>query len=95
MSDGRSLPPPGTTTEVYLAAVYDRLGELLDRLPQRPEPPGPPTGQVELREPAPGRSGAAVPGSAGEGPGVATPRRPARPPRKTSARKSRQTMVEE
>ncbi|OLT24409.1 hypothetical protein BJF79_13790 [Actinomadura sp. CNU-125] len=96
MSDGRSLPPPGTATELYLAAVYDRLGELLARFPQQPEPPGPPTGQVELREPAAVRSGAAVRSPAGEGPGVTTPGRPARSRRKTTTRKTtQQTTVGE
>jgi hypothetical protein len=49
-----ALPPPINGTETYLAAVLDRLGEVLDRMPQRPPKPeapadGPET--VELREP--------------------------------------------
>ncbi|GHE47361.1 hypothetical protein GCM10017673_56510 [Streptosporangium violaceochromogenes] len=54
------LPPPINGTETYLSAVYDRLGEILDRIPPRPadlqpgeEPAGAPR-TVELREPAAG-----------------------------------------
>jgi hypothetical protein len=49
-----ALPPPINGTEAYLAAVYDRLGEMLDRMPQRhaePEAPAAMPETVELREP--------------------------------------------
>lgn len=45
-----TLPAPINGTETYLAAVYHRLGEVLERLPARPEPAS--DGTVELREPA-------------------------------------------
>lgn len=48
------LPPPINGTETYLAAVLDRLGEILDRLPERqtePEAPAEVPETVELREP--------------------------------------------
>ncbi|MEU4224286.1 hypothetical protein AB0F17_08335 [Nonomuraea sp. NPDC026600] len=48
------LPPPINGTEAYLAAVYDRLGEMLDRMPQSPtehEAPAAVPETVELREP--------------------------------------------
>lgn len=50
-----ALPPPINGTEAYLAAVLDRLGEMLDRMPQRqaePEAPASVPETVELREPA-------------------------------------------
>jgi len=50
-----SLPPPINGTEAYLAALLDRLGEVLDRMPERPSTPDPEPGKpqtVELREPA-------------------------------------------
>ncbi len=45
------LPPPGTATEMYLAAVLDELRAIRDRLdpPASAEVPG----RVELTEPAP------------------------------------------
>jgi len=45
------LPAPIDGVEQYLAAIHDRLGQILDRLPAPPEPAdeGAP---VELREPA-------------------------------------------
>lgn len=43
------LPHPIDGTEVYLAAIHRRLGEILDRLPAEPIPP---VGHVDLREPA-------------------------------------------
>lgn len=46
MSD---LPTPRNPTDRLLAAIHDRLGELLDRFPAAPEPAG---NHVELREPA-------------------------------------------
>ncbi|WP_141576131.1 hypothetical protein [Actinomadura sp. WMMA1423] len=47
-----TLPPPVTVTDVYLAAIHDRLGEIRDRLPA--PAPDPAEGEpVELREPAP------------------------------------------
>jgi hypothetical protein len=49
-----ALPPPINGTEAYLAAVLDRLGEMLDRMPQRqsePEAPAAVPETVELREP--------------------------------------------
>lgn len=90
----RDLPHPGTPTEIYLAAVHDRLGalhdrlgELLDRLPAPPRgragQPGP--GEVELREPAAsapaGGSGGVslTPGGDTPGPDAEASRRPARP----------------
>lgn len=45
------LPTPRTATDTYLAAIHDRLGELLDRLPDRTAGAWP-DGSVELREPA-------------------------------------------
>lgn len=45
-----SLPQPRNATETYLAAINDRLGQILDRLPARTQEPD--DGQVELREPA-------------------------------------------
>lgn len=74
------LPPPLNGGEQYLAAVYERLGEILARMPERPAEPekasatGPET--VELREPAP----------APEGEGEAL-KEPAPPTRTTTARK--------
>lgn len=46
----RKLPPPITITDEYLAAIHDRLGDILDRLPTQPtgERVG---GTVELTEP--------------------------------------------
>lgn len=44
------LPPQCNSTDQWLAALHDRLGELLDRLPPPPAP-APTAGQVELREP--------------------------------------------
>jgi hypothetical protein len=44
------LRPPVNGTEVYLAAIHDRLGQILDRLPAPPQEPE--DGPVELREPA-------------------------------------------
>jgi hypothetical protein len=48
------LPAPLNGTEQYLAAVYDRLGEILDRLPELAAPDGQlDDGEPkELREPA-------------------------------------------
>jgi len=44
------LPPPGTATEMYLAAVLGELRAIRDRL----DPPEVPAGEpVELTEPAP------------------------------------------
>ncbi|MGH3375989.1 MAG: hypothetical protein ACRDP6_14720 [Actinoallomurus sp.] len=51
MSDAQ-LPRPVGTTDFYLAAIHDRLGELLDRLPAA-APPEHTDGTVELREPKP------------------------------------------
>lgn len=46
------LPPPINGTEAYLAAVLDRLGEMLNRMPERrPEAPAATSETVELREP--------------------------------------------
>ncbi|MFG1963095.1 hypothetical protein [Nonomuraea sp. NPDC049028] len=48
------MPPPINGTEAYLAAVYDRLGEMLDRMPQLQagsEAPAEGPETVELREP--------------------------------------------
>lgn len=45
------LPRPTGIVDTYLAAIHDRLGELLDRLPARPEEQA--DGTVELREPKP------------------------------------------
>lgn len=44
------LPTPFNGTEAYLAAIHDRLGQILDRLPAPPQAPE--DGPVELREPA-------------------------------------------
>lgn len=49
-----ALPPPINGTEAYLAAVLDRLGDILARLPEpQPEPEAPAADPetVELREP--------------------------------------------
>lgn len=46
------LPPPRTVVDEYLAAIHDRLGELLDRLPARQESAPAGSGPVEIREPA-------------------------------------------
>lgn len=49
------LPPPINGTEAYLAAVLDRLGEMLDRMPQlqpESEAPAEVPETVELREPS-------------------------------------------
>lgn len=77
------LPQPGTTVEIYLAAVYDRLGEILDRLPANAakEP-------VELREPLPPVSGR------GEGPGAPAHKRPARPAPRAAKQPSRKRKGE-
>lgn len=92
------LPPPSTSAELYLAAVHDRLGEILARLPEpqappAPRPPVPPPaepGTVELREPVVPATPASTPpkrtpavGKTGSG---AQARRPARTPRKTSSK---------
>lgn len=48
------LPPPINGTEAYLAAVHDRLGEILARLPEgqpKPQTPAAAPETVELREP--------------------------------------------
>lgn len=49
---GRPLPAPIHGDEEYLAAIYDRLGEILDRLPERAAARQDEGGKVELREPA-------------------------------------------
>ncbi|MFN2636901.1 MAG: hypothetical protein ABR585_07745 [Gemmatimonadaceae bacterium] len=81
------LPPPLNGAEEYLAAIHTRLGEVLDRLPERPAAPqeqapvaGPET--VELREPA-------TPAEEPEGEALTEPAPPARtsPARKRSTRK--------
>jgi hypothetical protein len=58
----RPLPIPVTGAEVYLAAIHDRLGELLDRLDrgQAPPPGNPPAADPQPesgveRKPAPGK----------------------------------------
>lgn len=52
MTEERRLPVPRTATDVYLAAIFGRLGEVLDRLPEPAPPPGDvPGGEVEIREP--------------------------------------------
>lgn len=33
----RPVPQPITVADEYLAAIHDRLGEILDRLPERPK----------------------------------------------------------
>lgn len=38
-------------TDEYLAAIHDRLGQILDRLPERPSTERPADGTVELTEP--------------------------------------------
>lgn len=88
------LPSPVTVADHYLAAIYDRLGEVLDRLPAR-EPGslqqpahgdvGERGGEVEITEPAPPRAPAkAVP--------LAEPARPPkRPPAKKPAAAARKT----
>lgn len=53
MTESHELPPPVTATDMYLAAINDRLRQLLDRLPDRTEPERD-DGTVELREPAAG-----------------------------------------
>jgi hypothetical protein len=79
-----ALPPPINGTETYLAAVYERLGEVLERLPKRSSPEevtpadGPKT--VELREPT---SQEPVP----EAEALTEPAPPARPTRKSRTRK--------
>lgn len=85
----RQLPTPRTATDAYLAAIHDRLGELLDRFPA-PAPAGREDGSVELREPAvSGEPAASAPAGGaegpppktdggGEGPGAVGVRRPAR-----------------
>lgn len=42
---------PVTVAEEWLRAIHDRMGEILDRLPERPSPDRE-DGTVELREPA-------------------------------------------
>jgi len=93
------LPQPGTASEMYLAAIADRLGEILARLPEPPAPPPPPPPEpvpvepktVELREPAASPAAASASktsrgsGARGKGPGAA-PTRPARTPRKSPSK---------
>jgi hypothetical protein len=86
-----ALPPPIDGTETYLAAIHDRLGELLDRLPQPAAGQGTEGGQVELREPVrPEPAQVEVsepkrPTSTEAGSGVS--QRPARPARTTTRTK--------
>jgi hypothetical protein len=47
----QDLPRPVGNVDIYLAAIHDRLGQLLDRLPA--PPPERSDGTVELREPRP------------------------------------------
>ncbi|MEU4410758.1 hypothetical protein AB0F88_40160 [Streptosporangium sp. NPDC023963] len=78
-----ALPPPINGTETYLAAVYERLGEVLERIPKRSSPEevtpadGPKT--VELREPTTSTEEPA--------PEAEALAEPAPPARTTSARK--------
>lgn len=92
------LPAPGTATELYLASINDRLGQLLDRLPAAAPPPEAPRpgGEVELREPAapPQRPTKAAVGRVGKGPGV-TSGRPARTPRAPRATPQKKTATKE
>ncbi|MEU8199285.1 hypothetical protein AB0C10_36420 [Microbispora amethystogenes] len=49
-------PPPGTASEMYLAAILDELRAIRGRLPEPSTVPDtPPPGTVELTEPAPPR----------------------------------------
>lgn len=68
----RHLPQPITAADMYLAAIYDRLGTVLDRLPSPPEQEQD-GGTVELREPV------EAPGGEVHEP-VGVPPRPAAPP---------------
>lgn len=87
----RQLPPPIDGTQAYLAAIHDRLGELLDRLPKPPERKAE-GGQVELREPVqPAAPQVEVtepkrPTGTKTGPGAT--RRPARQPRTTTKKET-------
>ena len=89
------LPHPLNGAEQYLAAMYDRLGDILDRLPERPAPGGQVDGAQpeELREPAappaptqpePGPVDITEPGQPER---AATPK-PARTARKPATRKA-------
>lgn len=87
----QQMPTPRTTTDRYLAAIHDQLGELLARLSA---PPAGEVGPVELREPAArvpvgGRGdGSPEPPGGESGPGAPPRRRPARPSgAKTTTRK--------
>lgn len=73
-----ALPPPIDGTQQYLAAIHDRLGELLDRIPEPPDEQQA-DGTVELREPQ-----AATSTDESGGPGL--PQRPASRPRKPTTR---------
>jgi hypothetical protein len=48
----RRLPQPVQVGDEILTAIYDRLGDILDRLPERPTQERV-DGTVELREPRP------------------------------------------
>lgn len=48
----RPVPQPITVTDEYLAAIHDLLGDIRDRLPERPTTERA-DGTVELREPKP------------------------------------------
>lgn len=48
----RHLPQPVQAGDEILTAIYDRLGDILDRLPERPTQERE-DGTVELREPRP------------------------------------------
>jgi hypothetical protein len=63
----RPLPNPVTATEEYLAAMVDRLDQLLDRTPARQDEDPAGSGAVELREPAakPAPAKKAAPGKGG------------------------------
>jgi hypothetical protein len=90
---GEPLPVPVTATDFYLAAIVDRLEKVIDRLPAAAES-GPPSGEVELREPAAVQPKAAG-GRVGRGPGAQATKRPARTAKPaTGARPKRQREVD-
>lgn len=79
------LPRPVVPTDFYLAAIHDRLGELLDRLPER-SPAERADGTVELTEPK--RPAPAKKAGAGEKREPAGGRGSSRPARRKPARKT-------
>lgn len=77
----RTLPPPETVADHYLAAIHDVLGDIRDRLPAACGQPAQPGGPVEVREPA-------TPPAAPPAPARPVPvQEPVRPARKPSTRK--------